>query len=382
MKILRILSAVVLLVTLGIGAALWLTRPEPLPENSESARRLAPGPYLVDLTETVWIDATRPTDANGDFEGAPARTFEIAMWSPADAPGPHPLVVYSHGFMSDRHGGTYLGEHLASYGYVVVATSFPLTHYNAPGGPNADDVAHQPADVSFLIDQVLALGPDERPFPGGIDREKIAVAGVSLGALTSTLVTYHPRFADPRIRMAISIAGPSVMFGERYFDFADVPFLMIAGTHDSMIPFEENAAPLPDKIEKGGLVAIDGGSHAGFSHLTAGPLRLLGNPDEIGCRILMGNLEIEQGGDAFTDLGGPEDGLIDARGTTTPCQVRYEEAMAAGRQQWLTVLAARAFLESQFANDPAARAAHAQFLERTLPGELSAVQFTPARRTS
>ena len=84
MKILRILAAVVLLVTLGIGVALWLTRPEPLPENSESARRLAPGPYLVDLTETVWVDPTRPTDANGDFPGAPERAFEVAMWSPAE----------------------------------------------------------------------------------------------------------------------------------------------------------------------------------------------------------------------------------------------------------------------------------------------------------
>ena len=129
---------------------------------------------------------------------------------------------------------------------------------------------------------MLALGPDERIFPDGIDPDRIGVAGVSLGALTATLSAYHPRFRDPRIRVAISIAGPSVMFGPRYFDFADVPFLMIAGTHDAMIPYEENAKPIPDKITEGGVIAIAGGSHAGFSYLAEGPMRLLGNPDEIG----------------------------------------------------------------------------------------------------
>jgi hypothetical protein len=46
----------------------------------------------------------------------------------------------------------------------------------------------------------------------------------------------------------------------------------------------------------------------------------------------------------------------------------------------LTALAVRAFFESHFARDPAARAEHEQFLVRVLPTELSEVTYTPSRR--
>ncbi len=382
MKLVRLLGVLLLVLALALGAALWTTRPDPLPPGSESAARLEPGPYGVRVSERVWIDATRPTAANGDFEGAPERTFEVTIWSPEAAPGPHPLVVYSHGFMSTRDGGTHLARHLASHGYVVVAASYPLTHYFAPGGPNANDVVHQPADVSFLIDRTLALGPEERAFAGGIARDRIAVVGLSLGGLTSTLVAFHPRLGDPRIEAAVSIAGPSVMFGPRYFASRDVPFLMIAGTHDSMIHFDENATPIPDKISKGGLVAIDGASHAGFSYMASGLLRLLGNPDELGCSQLTRNLDFEAGRNPFPQLGGSDEGLLDAVDATLPCEVRFDEAMSAGRQQALTILAVHAFLESHFADDPSEKASQARFLERTLTEELPEVRYTPARRAS
>jgi dienelactone hydrolase len=304
------------------------------------------------------------------------------LWSPTDAPGLRPLVVYSHGFMSTRDGGTHLAEHLTSHGYVVVAASFPLTTFGAPGGPNVNDVINQPRDVSFLIDRVLALGPAERAFPGGIDRDRIGVVGLSLGALTTTLVAYHPRLRDPRIRAAISIAGPSVMFGPRYFDFADVPFLMIAGTHDSMIPYEENTEPIPDKITRGGVITLSGASHAGFSYMAEGPMRLLGNPDNLGCRSLMTNLDLEVAENPFPELGGPEEGILDASESTLPCEYRFESAMSAGRQHWLTNLAARAFFESHFAADARTRADHALFLAHTLSEELAEVHYMPARRSS
>lgn len=303
----------------------------------------------------------------------------MALWSPVDAPGPHPLVVYSHGFMSTRHGGTHVAEHLASHGYVVLSANYPLTHLAAPGGPNADDVVHQPADISFLIDRALALAPQERGSEGEIDHTRIGVMGLSLGGLTSTLAAYHPRIRDPRIRAAISIAGPSVFFADRFFDFADVPFLMIGGTHDAMIRFDQNAAPIPDKIARGGLLSIEGASHAGFTYITSGPFRLLGNPDEIGCRFLMANLDVEAGESPFSGLGGTEDGIIDAVDAALPCEIRFEEAMPAGRQQWLATVAARAFFESHFALDEADRAAHARFLAEIFASEIPEVRFTPAR---
>ncbi len=380
MKILRILLALVVLVAAGISIALVATRPEPPAAGSVSADRLTPGPYAFTTSDVTWVDDARPTDANGDYAGAPDRTFAVTLWAPADAPGPHPLLVYSHGFMSNRHGGSHLAEHMASHGYVVVATDYPLSHFGAPGGPNALDVVNQPGDVSFLIDRALALGPEERPFEGGIDRARIGVMGLSLGGLTTTLVAFHPELGDPRIRAAISIAGPSVMFSPAYFDQADVPFLMIAGTHDAMIRYDQNGEPVPDRIREGGLVTLAGASHAGFSSMAAGPMRLLGNPDDLGCGSLLDNLDLEPGDDPFPGLGGPDQGILDAADSAMPCEVTFDEAMNPGRQHMLTTLAVRAFFGQYFAREEGDRVDHADYLSRTFTREIDEVRYTPARR--
>jgi predicted dienelactone hydrolase len=73
----------------------------------------------------------------------------------------------------------------------VIAADFPLSHAGAPGGPTAADVIHQPSDVTFLIDQALGLPETERPFAAAIDAHRIGVFGLSLGAVTTTLVTFH-----------------------------------------------------------------------------------------------------------------------------------------------------------------------------------------------
>ncbi len=381
MRALRILIGVVVLSGIALGIVWVATEPEGLPQPSESATRLAAGPYALGLEELSWVDASRPTAANGDFAGAPERAFPVALWYPVDAPGPHPLVVYSHGFMSDRHGGLYLAEHLASFGYLVVATDYPLTSFGAPGGPNVADAVNQPGDVSFLIDSVLALGADERPFSGDVDSSRIGVFGLSLGGLTTTLVAFHPELRDPRVRAAISIAGPTVMFGPRYFRNADVPLLMIAGTSDAMVDFESNAAPLPGLVREGGLVAIQGGTHAGFSARAAGVMRVLGNPDSLGCGALLQNIDIAGGSNPFESLGTEEQGFIDASDAPMPCDKQFDEAMAAGRQHMLTTLAVRAFFESYFAGSASERTAHAEFLSGTLSSELDELNYIPARRS-
>ena len=381
MTLFRGLFVLLLVLVAGGMVALAVTGPEPLPAGTASAARLLAGPWEVDTLDATWVDASRPTAANGDFEGAPERSFEVTLWGPSEAPGPHPLLVYSHGFMSNRHGGQYLAEHMASHGYVVVATDYPLTHFGAPGGPNATDVVNQPADVSFLIDRVLALEPSQRPGAGPIDRERIGVMGLSLGGLTTTLVAFHPQLRDPRIRAAVSIAGPSAMFGPAYFDAAAVPFLMIAGTHDAMINYEQNGAPIPGLVRDGGLVAIRGASHAGFSSMAAGPMRLLGNPDGLGCWSLTSNLDLAPGDDPFPGLGGPEQGLVDTSDMLLPCQVTFDDAMHPGRQHMLTTLAVRAFFGQHFDLEAGVRADHARFLTRTLAQELEEVRYEPATRT-
>jgi predicted dienelactone hydrolase len=384
MRVFRgLLIAVALLATLfavGLGVAWICTAPGALPEGSQSARRLAPGPHPVGNVELEWVDASRSTAANGDYPGSPERCFQVALWYPEGAPGEHPLAVYSHGFVSSRHGGTYLAEHLASHGYLVVSADYPLTHIQAPGGPNARDVVHQPADVSFLIDQVMALEGAEGPFEGEIDAERIGVFGLSLGGVTATLVAFHPEWRDPRVAAAISIAGVGDVFGPRFFDHAAIPFLMIAGTADSIVDYELNALPIPDRTHDGGLVSIAGGTHIGFDQVAAGIMRLLGNPDTVGCRLGGADPEALPENPFSGLFGTPEQGLLEVVEYPLPCVKRFERTMAPGRQQMLTILVVRAFFESHFARDAGVRADHEEFLVRILPAELPEVTYTPSRR--
>ena len=368
------------LFAVGLGIAWIRSEPETLPEGSESAARLAPGPYPVGNVEFEWADASRPTPANGDYPGSPERSFQVTLWYPEGAPGEHPLAVYSHGFVSSRHGGTYLAKHLASHGYVVVSADYPLTNAQAPGGPDLHDVVHQPADVSFLIDQVLALEQAERPFEGEIDADRIGVFGLSLGGITTTLVAFHPEWRDPRVAAAVSIAGPGDVFGPHFFDHAAIPFLMIAGTADALVDYERNALPILDRIRDGGLVSIAGGTHIGFDDMAAGVMRLLGNPDTVGCRLGGADPEARPK-NPFTGLfGTPEQGLLDVQEYPPPCVKTFEWTMAAGRQQMLTTLAVHAFFESRFAREPQVRADHEDFLVRILTAELPEVTYAPSRR--
>ncbi len=379
----RLLVAVALVVVLSavaLGIAWIRTAPAPLPEGSESAARLAPGPHPVGKVEPDWVDESRPTPANGDYPGSPVRSFRVALWYPEGVPGAHPLVVYSHGFVSSRHGGAYLAEDLASHGYVVVAADYPLTCIGAPGGPNADDVVHQPGDVSFLIDRVMALDGAERPFEGEIDAERIGVFGLSLGAVTTTLVAFHPEWKDPRVAAAISLAGVGDVFGPRFFDHAAVPFLTIAGTADSIVDYERNALPILDRAHDAALVTIAGGTHVGFDQVASGFLRIFGNPDRVGCRLGGADPEATPENPFNGKFGTPEQGLLEVTDYPPPCAKTFDRTLSAGRQQMLTTLAVRAFFESRFSREPEARADQEDFLVRVLPAELPEVTYTPSRR--
>jgi predicted dienelactone hydrolase len=379
--IFRAVAAVVAIVLLVFVVRMWLTEPRPPAAGSESARRLEPGPFEVGSIDHTFIDATRPTMANGGVPASSKRELVATIWYPLADDSAHPLAVYSHGFMSLRIGGAYLAEDLASHGYVVVSADFPLTNFFAPGGPNVDDGVNQPADVEVMIDHVLEWDASERPFKGIIDRDRIGVFGVSLGGLTSTLVAYHPKLRDPRVRAAISIAGPMILFSEKFFARSDVAFLMIGGTSDAMVDYDHNAALVPQLVPGGELVTVRGGTHAGFSNFASGVMRVLGNPDDIGCRAIAGHLHVVPHHNPFASLGGPEEGMLANPDVPLPCAGGVPDgAILAGRQQMITKLAVYAFFESVFAKSAEERQANARYLRETLPHDFPEASFAgPAK---
>jgi len=366
-------------------------------EAAEAARVPTPGPHFVESRDLTLIDASRPTAPNDTFKGSPTRTFKTTVWYPARARsleslrpsaarldragGPYPLVIYSHGFMSFRSEGTYLATHLASLGYVVAAVDYPLTNYFCPGKPFLADVVNQPGDVKFLINTLLEWsGTPGHDLQGAIDPERIAAVGLSLGGMTTSLVTFHPKLRDPRVRAAVSIAGPSSMFGSDFYRTSHVPFMMLASDIDAMVDYGANAAVIPKLAPEATLVTLHGASHTGFAEVSRVLFRWMRNPDAVGCRALKKNLPT--GGSFLKLLGGAEDGIVEPK-RLMPCEGgELPDAMRPATQQDLTIQVVASFLEGCFARDPEVRDANRSFLTTTLPQQNPDVIITLPKATS
>jgi dienelactone hydrolase len=363
-----------LLLATGCATVWQGLTPQGPPPGSESARRLLAGPWQVDRRDFRFVDDSRSTPANRDFPGAACRALPTSVWSPREARGPRPLVIYSHGFLSQRREAAYLVEHLASHGYVVASADFPLSHRGAPGGATLRDAANQPGDVSFVIDSLLALSSAPDALAARVDPERIGNVGLSLGGLTT--------LRDARVRAAVSIAGPSAFFSRRFFETAPVPFLMIASPEDAIVDYAAHAAVIPERVPTGALLSLEGASHTGFAHVSATVLRFSPNPDRIGCWYMGRRLDLDPADEnPLAALGGPEAGVEFPASAPRPCQrSSLPRAMRPRRQQVITTLAVRAFLDAELGASPEVRGAAARYLARGLARDFEEVELVPSER--
>jgi len=376
-------AILVVFLLLIAGAVMLMTgrQPQPFYAKSESASRLHPGPASVGQYDETFVDESRPTEANGDYPGDASRRLEGTVWYPlSDTPGPYPLIVYSHGFSSTKEEGAYLAQQLATWGYVVVAVNYPLTNYDAPGGPNVRDVVNQPGDISFLMDTLV----EQSHIPGHVlegmvDDSRIGVMGLSLGGMTTELVTYHPTMRDSRIGAALSIAGPTFLFTSDFFKNADIPFMMLAGDIDALVPYASNAAPVLDKIPGSQLVIVKKGSHTGFAG-TASLLRWLDNPDSLGCWMVKRRVEETTREPWYDLIGSPEQG-VDHSVANELCQLNtLPEAINPLRQQMISIVVVSSFFQSYFSPRSEERDAAKIYLGRKLGKELADVGYRRAPR--
>ena len=165
------------------------------------------------------VDSTRPTQAVFDFPGAESRRLDTVVWYPATTQaGLFPLIIYCHGTYGQPDNAMHIVEHLVRHGYMVAAPAFPLTssaaHTQLPAA-HTPDVRNQPADVSLVIDQLLAnaeLGPL-------IDPQAIGSSGHSLGGVTTYFLSFAAETRDPRIAANALIAGGDPVGANAAFQF-------------------------------------------------------------------------------------------------------------------------------------------------------------------
>jgi predicted dienelactone hydrolase len=220
---------------------------------------------------------------NGSFPGAPNRTLPTAIWYPT-APGvggadtplapdgrPFPLVVFGHALGSYNTQSTFLATHLASHGYIVAAPAFPLMKLGAPGGSTIADVPAQIGDVTFVIDSFLSFASDaQNRFAGGVDGERIGMAGHSGGALTTLVATYDAHLREPRIKAAVAFAPPACFLQPGYYDASRVPLMIVQGDRDLLVdPADDAGAAYARAHPPKALVLVHGGTHLGFADVGA-----------------------------------------------------------------------------------------------------------------
>ena len=228
--------------------------------------------HSVGITSFTVVDASRPTNASAVQPGASSRTIPVRVWYPAVTPsvdqardddiasvpdptpmfeappaagsGPYPLIVFAHGLGATAAGYGDLMSRWAGAGYVVVAPTFPLSSADAPGSPDAGDVANQPGDVSIVITETLARSSSGSggALAGMVDASRIGVSGHSNGGITTVGLIASECCRDPRIDAAIVFAGSEgllpggdVVWGED----ESVPVMVVHGEDDVILPIEE-----------------------------------------------------------------------------------------------------------------------------------------------
>ncbi len=209
--------------------------------------------YAVGMRSYTFVDASRPTSANGSYSGAPSRTLPTLLLYPAagDPYGPavanakpirrgdgFPLIVFSHGFGASGPAYEFLLEQFVREGYVIAAPTFPLSSGGAPGGSDLGDYINQPGDVSFVLTSVLKVARMDHSLRRTIDRRDIGAFGHSLGAITTLGVATNSCCVDPRIRAAVSFSGIELPFpGGSFFSTPTPPLMLVHGDADGTVPY-------------------------------------------------------------------------------------------------------------------------------------------------
>ncbi|MBM3672964.1 MAG: hypothetical protein FJW86_12405 [Actinobacteria bacterium] len=220
---------------------------------------------VVKRIELTLVDESRPTPANGTFAGTPDRTLETVVSMPkgASKKKPLPLIVFATGIGGTATNYADMYDHWVRAGYIVAAPTFPLSSEDAPGGTSAVDLTEQPADLSFVLDEVLRLNDEKGSgLTGLIDADRIGLAGKSLGAVTVIDLFFKAESHDDRFKALLVLTG----IGRGDFAAYPIPILLVHGDADEIVPVSGSVdiytAAQPPKH----FVTVYGASHSSAFH--------------------------------------------------------------------------------------------------------------------
>lgn len=235
-------------------------------------------------------------------DSARGREVPVTVYYPKEPQEESPVVVLSHGLGGNCATYRYLGKHLASHGYTVLQpthvgsntaaflTKTPIWSFTQ------EELVERSEDVSFCLD-LLEKGGLPKEICENVDLEKVALAGHSFGALTTTamagMVTNDENgkpieMKDDRIDAFIAMspygdALPTKVLGMdiETYDQIEQPILFMNGEQDQLftlgkgakvhsLPYQE--ASSEDKYQ----VVVGGAYHVSFAQVVG-----LADPDTV-----------------------------------------------------------------------------------------------------
>ncbi|MGG6294182.1 alpha/beta hydrolase [Leptolyngbya sp. AN02str] len=259
--------------------------------------------------------------AASEWAGAPVlRQYAVDVYVP-NTPQPAPVVVLSHGLGSDRGSLRFLAEHLASYGFVVVApehigSNFAYQNAVDTGQTyqraNPAEFLDRPQDIRFALDELERLSQTSASWRDRLDFSRIGLVGHSYGGYTTLAVAGADLdiarlrevcanrrpflnfsvllqcdavslpgdrydLQDERIQAAVALnpAGGWIMSPEDVGEI-DIPVMMLTSSDDILTPMmTEQVHPFTWlTTSERYLALIDQGNHATFYPELADPSRV------------------------------------------------------------------------------------------------------------
>ncbi|PJF29318.1 MAG: hypothetical protein CUN52_09000 [Phototrophicales bacterium] len=195
-----IVSLLVLLLT---NSMLLAQRPDAPPYALRGDYAVGTRDFVIEdanrpLTATIWYPAQNPDNLPQTteyrlnilrYENGRALRDSLPF---ADG-APYPVILFSHGSGGYRFQSTFLTEHLASYGFIVLAVDHPTN--TIVDGLNREafvrnipaNFAYRPQDMLRLIAFAEELNTDG-DFAGLLDMNTLAVIGHSFGGYTALML--------------------------------------------------------------------------------------------------------------------------------------------------------------------------------------------------
>ncbi len=189
---------------------------EPLEVVEEQTQAELTPPALADPGDKGELGVTSATGELQIGDGWGATKIPLTIRLPLQ-PGSHPVVVFLHGFQLSPADYVSYGDHLASWGYVVVMPKMPSGTFGF-GAPNHVELKQYLAAVLDWIEDDVAKGAGGA-LQGKADLAHIGLAGHSMGGKISLLLATE----DKRPLAVVGLDPVDAAGGPLAVDPADYP---------------------------------------------------------------------------------------------------------------------------------------------------------------